>query len=53
MSIQTTAIQHTAAAQKAGYAKGQLVHRDGVVWKSLIANNPYPPGEHQSWVLVG
>jgi hypothetical protein len=46
-------IKHTPATQTAlgGYAKGALVLRDGVVWKSLVDGNKVSPGGGHSWTL--
>jgi hypothetical protein len=55
MSIQTTATPYNAATQRSlgGYAKGQLVLVDGVVWQSLVAANMrYPGSDLAYWQLV-
>ena len=55
MSVETVATLYNRAAQVAmgGYPAGALVLRDGVVWKSLVANNMVPPGDDAllSWTL--
>ena len=42
-------VNHTVTAQQTGYAKYQVVQRDGVGWLSLKANNMTPPGETGYW----
>lgn len=39
-----TVVVHTLILQQSGYAAGQRVDRDGVVWISLVNNNVTEPG---------